>query len=69
MSVGAGGGSAGAAGKAGNHTVGLEDVCYRPFRDGACAVQSVAQYWQLNRQLYRQEQVGGGRRGEGGGGG
>eukprot|EP00983_Pelagomonas_calceolata_P094249 1157868-Pelagomonas_calceolata.AAC.3 len=37
-------------------SVKLSDVCYRPFTDGECAVQSVAQYWQMDRQLYRQEQ-------------
>ena len=38
-------------------SVQLPDVCYRPFTDGACAVQSVAQYWAMNREVYRTEQV------------
>ncbi len=36
--------------------VSLPDVCYKPFGD-MCAVQSVLQYWRLDRQLFDKEQV------------
>ena len=37
-------------------SVGLTDVCYKPFGD-VCATQSILQYWQMNRSLYDKEQV------------
>ena len=48
----------------------LTDVCYKPFGD-VCATQSVLQYWQMDRTVFKKEQVGvvslGGQEGEGGG--
>lgn len=38
------------------HTVGIEDVCYKPFGT-QCALQSVLQYWGMDRALFEQEQV------------
>lgn len=35
----------------------LQDICYKPFSDNICAIQSVLQYWQMNRELYRSEQA------------
>ncbi|KAJ9512509.1 hypothetical protein QJQ45_018994, partial [Haematococcus lacustris] len=34
----------------------LQDVCYKPF-GSACAVQSVLQYWQMDRAVFRREQA------------
>lgn len=34
----------------------LDDVCFKPF-GRACATQSLAQYWKLDRDLYEKEQV------------
>jgi hypothetical protein len=31
--------------------VSLEDICFKPF-GGACAIESVAQYWQMDRSKY-----------------
>ena len=41
-----------------NHTrrVALTNVCYKPFGD-VCAIQSVLQYWKMNRSMYEKEQV------------
>ena len=30
----------------------LQDVCYKPFASGACATQSLLQYWQMDRRIY-----------------
>ena len=37
-----------------NESVTLKDVCYKPFGD-ECAVESVAQYWQLNRAQFEKD--------------
>lgn len=30
----------------------LEDVCYKPFAGGACATQSLLQFWRMDRSVY-----------------
>jgi hypothetical protein len=34
----------------------LADVCFKPF-GGACATQSVLQYWHMDRAFYEAEQA------------
>jgi Niemann-Pick C1 protein len=31
----------------------LEDVCYKPFAGGACATQSLLQFWRMDRSIYK----------------
>jgi Niemann-Pick C1 protein len=31
----------------------LEDVCYKPFAGGACATQSLLQYWRMDQSIYK----------------
>ncbi|KAF8057679.1 NPC1 [Scenedesmus sp. PABB004] len=35
----------------------LTDVCFKPFVGGACATQSVLQYWHMDRAFYEAEQA------------
>jgi hypothetical protein len=40
--------------------VSLEDICYKPF-GGACATQSLLQFWKMDRAFYTREQARGAR--------
>ncbi len=46
---------AGGEGGAGG-SVSLTDICYKPF-GGACATQSLLQYWKMDLEFYRAEQT------------